>query len=282
MEGMEIIIFLTSLLSFFIGVMAWYTYVIKVWPNRYDVERISLILLPVISLLSILYVLIFHAASDVVSNVFYIVFYLLFGFLWLLICMCLFSTLFDIRWKDDAIERKNRSAILFIYGGTLAITAIYAGANIGEGPGWWCVFIAGGLGVVTWFILASIMIKLFNISEKITVERNSSISIRFSSYLLAIGLVLGRASAGDWTSFQHTFIEFLDGWPILILTILFIIIELYYKNENTQNRGYQSHNHFSSSIFWALIYIVIGIICIMLLPALPINPSYHINFGVFR
>ncbi|MDZ4199651.1 MAG: hypothetical protein U1E27_10260, partial [Kiritimatiellia bacterium] len=49
---------------------------------------------------------------------------------------------------------------------------------------------------------------------------------RWAGFLLGAGLLLGRASAGDWTSVDATFVEFFrDGWPVLVLLALAVVAE---------------------------------------------------------
>ena len=51
-------------------------------------------------------------------------------------------------------------------------------------------------------------------------------AIRLFCLLLAMGLVLGRAVAGNWHSSEETFQDFLrDGWPAGLLCLLAIPIE---------------------------------------------------------
>lgn len=98
-----------------------------------------------------------------------------------------------------------------------------------------------------------------------------SCGIRFGSYLLASGLILGRASAGDWTSFYMTIEEFLVGWPVLILTLLALLIERYYINAIRQERI--DNRYLAGSVFWGLIYIIIAVFSIMMFPLVE-NPAY--------
>ena len=204
----------------------WYGHLRSSWPpERAKLARWVLGCLPLLSLIVIFFTLRTLAAVDVVDSPLYILFYTIIGFAWLYLGLKLMTCLFDISWLDDALHSDNKAALFSIAGGFLGLTIIYAAANIGDGPGWWCVFFAGGLGLVAWILLAMTINLFTNMFERVTVDRDISCGIRFGFYLLASSIILGRASAGNWTSFWQTIVEFTVGWPALPLTALVIIIE---------------------------------------------------------
>ena len=51
---------------------------------------------------------------------------------------------------DADIVLDNKAAVFPAAGGFVGVTLIYAGANTGDGPGWWVVLFAAGLGLITW------------------------------------------------------------------------------------------------------------------------------------
>lgn len=57
----------------------------------------------------------------------------------------LITCFFDLSWKDDILNGNNKSALAAFAGGFLGAAAIYAAANIGDGPGWWCFLLASGV-----------------------------------------------------------------------------------------------------------------------------------------
>lgn len=158
----------------------------------------------------------------------------------------------------------------------LGSTIIYSGANIGDGPGWYCVFVAGAMGMVSWFFLGWIINILSGTFEKITVERNINTGILFGFYLFASAIILARASAGDWTSFYDTILEFGAGYPVLFLAAFHIILEKminrnndpYYNNENSDKiRLYP--------ILIGIFYIVYAVIAVLLSLPMKENPIYE-------
>lgn len=205
------------------------------------------------------------ASFDVVGDPFYIIFYLTLGFAWIHCGVFMMACVFDLSWIDDILSMNNNAALISFIGGFLGLTIIYSAANIGDGPGWWCVIFAGGLGLITWIVLALIINLLTQVFERVTIERDVLCGVRFGGYLLASGIILGRASAGDWTSFSMTVVEFMAGWTVLPLTALMIIVErvYIYKAKNKSEGGVGS---LWLSVFWGMLFTIISGLSVMMLP----------------
>jgi hypothetical protein len=230
--------------------------------------------LPVFSFAIILNTLKGLASFDVVDNQFYIIFYIFLGYIYIYFGLKLMTIFFDLSWVYDILNLNNKAALFSVSGGFIALTIIYSGANIGNGPGWWCVVFAGGLGLAAWIILGLVVNIFTDVFECITIERDINCGVRTGLFFIASGIILGRASAGDWTSFSMTVVEFMDGWPVLLLTLLMIFIELFYFKKSVEQRG-TNQDSLVSSIMWGAIYILIAVIIIMKLPPLPKNPLYY-------
>jgi len=234
-------------------------------------------LLPVVSLLIILYTVKFLASFDVVNNLFYIMFYVILGCAWTFAGIILVFYFFDLSWTDDILNLNNKSALFAFCGAILGLVLIYSGANVGDGPGSWCVIFAGGLGIVSWFLLGRLVHHFTEVFERITIDRDINCGIRMGTYFLSSGLILARASAGDWTSFYSTIIEFLVGWPVLPLTILVIAVERYFTKK-AKSEGI-SNTCSLSTLSLCFIYIVIAIASIMMFPLVE-NPIYDNQLGL--
>ena len=87
--------------------------------------------------------------------------------------------------------------------------------------------------------------------------------------------VLGRASAGDWTSFSQTVTEFGDGWPVLILAAVFILTELFFITTEKQEEQSDKGVKWLFSLVLAIAYMVAAIYALKILPPLPVNPIYY-------
>lgn len=248
-----------------------------VWPkSRAKAARLVLSFLPAAALGITLYVLLTMASFDVVG--FYVWFYAVMGFVWILIGVTLIARFLDISFIDDAVILNNKAALFPAVGGFLGTALIFAGANIGDGPGWWVVITAAGLGTGAWLILAFLLNVTTHISERITVDRDIGCGIRFGGYLLAGALILARASGGDWTSLAATLNEFLVGWPILPLTAVALLVEAFEKklksSENTSSST-------SVSAVIACLYLVYAVAALYLLPPFNENPLFG-TLGAIR
>jgi hypothetical protein len=213
------------------------------------------------------------SSYDVSSVFIYFLFYLLLGVAWLYLGTMAVFALFDLSWTDDVLNMGNNAAMITLAGAFLGITLIYSGANIGDGPGWWCVFIAGGLGVIVWFSLGLLIKYCADVFDRITIDRDLGCGIRIGCYLLASGLILARASAGDWTSFVRTIIEFADGWPVLPLTAAAILIERLYM-ARTKNQLEPDSFAVPVSIILGAVYISSAVLALVFANPLHQNPLY--------
>ncbi|MCL2676127.1 MAG: hypothetical protein FWE84_06085 [Firmicutes bacterium] len=283
-----IIILISSLILSVLFLVKWYRPLIKAWPKeRGKFNRSIMNILPILAIGIILTVLLIWAAQDVINDAFYIIMYLFWGLAWVYICMLLVSLFFDISWRDDVLNNNNKGALMAVSGSFLGITAIYSGANIGDGPGWWCVLIAGGMGVISWFVLGLIAIAATNAKERITSGRDTGCGVRLGLYLLAIGIILGRASAGDWISFDMTFKEFSAGWPALALTTLFILVERLYlfqeKNDiekvgrDYRNKSVPHGSNIMISVFWGVLFVALAVAAVLFAPVPVGSPLFPLS-----
>jgi uncharacterized BrkB/YihY/UPF0761 family membrane protein len=204
--------------------------------------------------------------------------YMVLGIAWLFLGVTLMSCIFDLSWLDDALNLNNKAALIAVVGGFFGLTLIYSGANIGNGPGWWCVVFTGGLGLVAWIVLGLVINSCTKTFEHITVERDIGCGIRFGSYLLASGIILARVCAGDWASFSMTLVEFIDGWPVLVLASVLILVELYYIHRAKSNK---TNDAVFGSIFLGVVFIALAIVIVYLLSSTSGNPIYRVALEVF-
>jgi len=225
----EILIIIGSAIAAIVFFVKWYMHIFGSWPpKRAKCAKIVLGILPLVIFAAFLYVLRMLADEFVRNDIFYILMYLFLGFAWIYLGAFLMFLIFGIDWAQDAIHSDNRAALLTVSGGFLAIAAIYAGSNIGDGPGWWCVVFAGGAGTALWFVLIRFLDKMTNVLERINIGREKGTGLRLGAYMLGAGLILARGSSGDWTSFGMTIVEFADGWMIIPMTVLAVITEHIY------------------------------------------------------
>ncbi len=235
MSDDEIIVLVLSMCSALLMGLFW---CLMVWRMRIAAYpggwRIWLGWAPVASAVSILIALKVAAAQDVRNAVQYLILYTAMGSVWVLAAMC-FLPLLGLSYRDDAVERRNPAAALVMLCAMAALSAIYAGANIGDGPGWWVVVFSSFIGTAAWFVLLWAVLAFSGAGEGITVGRDFALAIRLGGWMIAAGIALGRGAAGDWESPGATVHDFWTAWPALALAVAFIVVERVFKGAS--NRG---------------------------------------------
>lgn len=235
----------------------WYIFVFSV--QGYVLVRASrglMSLVPIASAAFLFIMLLTLSSSDVQDSPVYITFYLLMGIAWLGIAI-LFMPFAGLSARDDAIERRNPGAIYAICGALLGMTLCFAGGNIGNGPGWWVVVYSAGLATVTLFVLWIGLQAFTQISDSVTIGRDVAAGLRLAGFLIAAGLVLGRAVAGDWYGYSETIVDFIRfGWPVLVIAIIAAVIEMFARP--TVQRPFGPVLTFG--VLPGVVYIVLGLI----------------------
>jgi uncharacterized membrane protein YjfL (UPF0719 family) len=188
-------------------------------------NRLLYVAAPVICVILLYIVLRNYAADDVRESTIYLPFYMVVGAAWVGLVRLVFPFL-GISPRDDAIERQNLSAALATFGALLGTTFCFAGANVGNGPGWWVVIFSAGLSTAAFFALWALLEKYTAISETVTINRESGAGLRLGGLLCGMGLIFGRAAAGDWVSTEATVKDFVTvGWVAVPLVVIAVIIE---------------------------------------------------------
>jgi uncharacterized membrane protein YjfL (UPF0719 family) len=176
----------------------------------------------------------FWGATEIRAKVTAVFFLTVVSAVWLILAAKLFPW-FGLSLRNDAVERKNSSALIALCGAVLALGFVYAGANIGEGPSFTNNFFCGVLGTASFFLLWFIVELVGKISRSIAEERDLATGLRMCGLLLAFGLILGRALAGDWHSKTATVQDFIrDGWPAAIFLVLTLIVEPFARPNRRQ------------------------------------------------
>jgi uncharacterized membrane protein YjfL (UPF0719 family) len=151
----------------------------------------------------------------------------LIGAFWLVVVINLFSWL-GLSFRDDVVERRNVAALVALCGAVMAVSLLYTGGNLGEGPSYLENFFSAGLGTAGWLVLWILLELGTKISISIAEERDLASGLRLGGFLLATGLLLGRAVAGNWESEVATIWDFFhDGWPAAALCTIALPIETF-------------------------------------------------------
>jgi hypothetical protein len=153
----------------------------------------------------------------------YQVLFLALGAAWLAGATWMFQLL-GLSFRGDALERHNPAAVVGVCGAWIAVTLCYTGANIGEGPTIWTTIGPAFLATAAWFVLWFILEISLTVSESITVDRDVASAVRLAGWLIAEGIVLGAAVAGNWRSVDATWRDFWQkSWPALPLLVAGIV-----------------------------------------------------------
>jgi uncharacterized membrane protein YjfL (UPF0719 family) len=166
-------------------------------------------------------------AAEVRANEGRPLFLTMIGTFWLVFAIKLFSWL-GLSYRDDVVERGNVAALVALCGASVAVAILYAGGSLGEGPSYWDNFFSAGLGTAGWLVLWIFLELGAKVSMSIAEERDLASGLRMGGFLLAIGLMLARAVAGDWESEVATIRDFFhDGWPAAILFAIALPVEIF-------------------------------------------------------
>jgi hypothetical protein len=172
-------------------------------------------LVPVLGGLAVWVVLETLASFDVRDAPQYQLFYVLLGLAW----TSLTRAWLGLSTRDDVLERGNVAALWLYAGGVLGCAACYAGANVGDGPGWWCVVWAALLGTAGWAGTFHLLHGVTGLADHVTIDRDLASGVRAASFLVASGVMWGRGAAGDWTSAWDTALELRAAWPVVLLFV---------------------------------------------------------------
>lgn len=192
---------------------------------RSNVLARVMMVVPLACLALVWYVLDNLAASDVRNDYFYIVHYLLLGALWIGAGEGLFR-LMGISIPFDVIERANPAAFAALTGGMLGLTLCFSGSNIGEGPGDWAVWFTALLATLVYALVWFVYTWLTQIDYAVTMHRDLASGIRLGGFLIAAGLIIGRAAVGNWSSESATIADMIQyGSPVLLLLLVAIVLD---------------------------------------------------------
>ena len=220
MSGDEIFVLIASILVGGLGLASWFWDLGRVRTFGAGAVRIGPFATALVtSATLLLLVLRTLAAPDVTNAPEYIALYFFLGLAWLRLVEIVVGFL-GVSARDDAVERRNRAAVPVVAGVMLGAMCCYAGGNIGAGPGWWVVVFAAALATGSLVLVWVVTNGLTSFVDRVTIERDEHAGWRIGALLVASGLVLGRAVAGDWYSVEATVLDFARvAWPVVLLVL---------------------------------------------------------------
>lgn len=187
---------------------------------------IALYAAPAVCVVLLFIVLRTAASHDVRDDIRYLGMYVALGAAWIAAAALLLPVV-GLSVRDDVHERANPAAAYAIAGALIGVTLGFAGGNVGDGPGWWVVLFSSGLATLALYALWLVFEQFTDVSDHVTIERDSASGLRLGGLLIACGLILGRAAAGDWVSATATVNDFVRvGFPALGLLAIAIAVEM--------------------------------------------------------
>lgn len=221
MSGDEVLVLVLAIVVSVLAWGRWFSHLLSVSPAwAKPRRRTALWIAPLLSAGALFYILTNFASFDVKDDADYLAFYMLFGAAWVGLWVHAFSAL-GLSARDDVLERHNESAAWAMGGALLGATLSFAGANIGDGPGWWVVFFCASLSMAGYFVAWGLANDIGDAMESITVDRDLAAGIRFAGFLTASGLILGRGVAGNWVSAEEAMFTFVTiAWPVIGFAVL--------------------------------------------------------------
>jgi hypothetical protein len=127
---------------------------------------------------------------------------------------------------DDAVRRPNAAAVWVTGGLWLGTALAVAGANVGRGDTIGTTIGPLALGVATLLVLWAVHAAGTGAAAAVRLDRDVPSGIRQAGLLVAWGLILARATAGDWESVARTWEDFAaQGWPAAALLALAVPVE---------------------------------------------------------
>jgi len=218
--------------------------------------------LPVWVFFIVLYAVTSYETPDVTESVYYITMYTSAGIVFVFLHSLFFERMLDISPVYDCLHRNNTAAIAPVCGGFLSAAVMYAFMNMGDGDGWWCVFVPYFMCWGLWLILAAIVCAATDVAERITVDRRGDVGLRFGAYLFFSGLIIAVYNIGDYINFGDTLLVFVKCWPVLGLTAIYIITERIFANFDEKISGI-------ANIAVVLLYAFISYFILKFSPAIP-------------
>lgn len=219
--------------------------------------RIVLSLVPPLCLLGFALALKAEGATTVRDDPLYFAFYTFVAAGWISASTAVFTFL-GIGARDDALERNNPSALWAVSGALFGVTACFAGANIGNGPGIEAVVFSAALSSVLFFAIWFGLNLFTQISDAITIDRDESAGIRLAGLLVSVGLVSGWSVAGDWISAQATLRDCaVSSWPAILLAAIAVVLERILggtsRSQSKLLSGLNSMIYISLAIIWIIV-----------------------------
>jgi uncharacterized membrane protein YjfL (UPF0719 family) len=226
-------------------------------------RRLALASLPLAALLPTYAVLKRWADYRVVGHFDYTLLFMLGAAMWIFAASRVLGLL-GISIRDDAIERDNPAAVVAVSGILLGVGIVYALSNVGSGPTIWTTLVPAFAATLA-LLLMALFIELTggSVADAITIDRDVASATRLGGAILGCSIVLGYAVAGDWTSWQETWMDLGNrGWPAVLIAVAAGVLHWILKP--TARRPIPGVLGFG--VVPAMLFVAAGILAVVILP----------------
>jgi hypothetical protein len=224
---MEPIVLFAGFVATIVYIVAWYKPIGNVWPREGRGGPIAFLgLVPVFSMIAIIVFIVAWGHPEVKRDPFYILLYSFCGVFFTGIGSSMLTRVVDISPVSDCLHRNNIAVVFPVSAAVFASALMYSAMNMGDGDGWWCVFMPYLLLLAVWLLLAWVIASRTNVSEEITVGRNIHAGLRFGAYLLGSGTMIAIMNVGDYITFGQVILDLRYCWPVLLLSSVAFVVEL--------------------------------------------------------
>ena len=156
----------------------------------------------------------------------YLVLFLAAGGAWLAATAAGLPVVLGVSVRDDALDRRNGPAAAVACGMLVAVTAVFAGANVGTGDTIWTTLGPAAAAAAALAGVALCHAAASGLPESVTVDRDPAAAARAVGLHLAVGLLLARAVAGDWASSDALWVDLARrGWPAVPLAAVAVAVD---------------------------------------------------------
>lgn len=226
LSGDEFAVLLVSVFAAPVFLLAWGSLLLRPCPmGRRQPGRGVLAFLPLVPVVTFHLVLTRLADREVREHGVYEFLFVALGIAWLMFGL-IAARLCGIGPRQQLVDQVNPAAAPVVGGAVFGVGMCFAGANVGGGATIWSTIVPAVLASVTWGALWLVADLLSGTSLAITIDRDEAAGWRVCGAVVASGIILGRAVAGDYHGADETLRDFVrQGLPAAV--VMFILVPMH-------------------------------------------------------
>lgn len=262
LSGDEFVVLLVSVFAAPVFLLAWGSLLLRPCPmGRRQPGRGVLAFLPLVPVVIYHLVLTHLADREVREHGVYEFLFVALGIAWLMFGSSV-ARLRGVWPRQQLVDQVNPAAAPVVGGAVLGVAVCFAGANVGGGATIWSTILPAVLASATWGGLWLIADLLSGVSMAITIDRDDASGWRVGGAILASGIILGRAVAGDYHGADETLRDFVrQAWPAAV--VMFALVAMHARWRPTPQRT--RPDVFLFGVFPAVVFFIAAIVDLLCL-----------------